>query len=473
MKILLIFPSSSAGYGINESTEQPPLGIAYLASVLEKRGFTVEVLDANFLNYSIEETVDIIKRKSPDLVCLSLFAFNFQRGLEIAKSVKGIIPEIPVIAGGAQPSALMEKTLDKFNSIDAVIFGEGESTLLEIAGRLNDNLDPFLDVDGVIYKKGPEIIKNRPREPIKNLDELPFPAFHLFPDLLLYHRRALRSPAAPIMISRGCPFECIFCAKSVFGSEVRYRSAENVISEVDYLVGRFKVKQLDIVDDNFTIRRDRAKDILELLCKKPYRLVINLQSGLSASLIDEDILKLMKKAGVYRIAFGVESGNEDVRKIIRKKEHMADIANAMRLVKKAGIRTDAFFMIGLPGDTPLTMQDTINFAKELGPHTANFHMVVPFPGTEMYNMIKEKGKFLKNTEDGIRTGYNYPDAFYEIGELKKKDIERYYKKAYIEFYFRSKKIFQTIINIKSRREFIWLLKTGIQVILSLFKRKKR
>ena len=473
MKILLVFPFPAGGYGINESTQQPPLGIAYLASVLEKSGYTVEVLDANSLNYSIDETLDVVERSRPDIVCLSLLAFNFRAGSQIAESVKKFIPEVLVIAGGAQPSALMEKTLDKSNSIDAVVFGEGESTLLEIAGRMNDNLNPFSDVDGVIYKKASEIIKNRPREPIKNLDELPFPAFHLFADLSLYHRRTLRFPAAPIMISRGCPFECIFCSKNVFGRQVRYRSAENVISEIDYLVERFQIKQLDIVDDNFTTCRERAIEVLESLCKRPYKLAINLQNGLSASLIDEDMLKLMKRAGVYRIAIGVESGNRDVRKVIKKKEHLDDIVNTICLMKKADIRADAFFMIGLPGDTPLSMQNTIDFAKQLDPQTANFHMVVPFPGTEMYNMIKKKGKFLKNTEDGIKSGYNYPEAFYEIGVLKKKDIERYYKKAYKEFYFRPKKVFETIINIKSLEEFNWLVKTGMRVILSLFKVKTK
>ena len=473
MKILMVFPSSQGGYGINEATEEPPLNIAYLASAAEKDGHRTEVLDANLLNYGPDKTADVIRRKKPDLLCLSLYAFNFRTGLEIAERTKKLLPGIITIAGGAHPSALMEKTLDKTDAIDAVAVGEGEMTLLEVAKRLDKGLEPFRDVDGVIYKNGSDIVRNKPREPITDLDTLAFPAYHLLPDISSYRRRALKTPAAPILTSRGCPFNCIFCSRSVFGNRVRYRSAENVMSEINYLVERFGVRQLDVVDDNFITHKERAFSILEALCRRPYRLAINLQSGVSAPLVDEKMLKLMKKAGVYRIAFGVESGNGEILKAIKKKQKLDDVTKAIRLAKKARIRSDTFFMVGLPGETPRSMRDTIDFAKKLDPHTANFHMAVPFPGTELYDMVKKEGKLLKDTEDGIVSGYNYPDAFYEMGELKKEDVERYYKEAYRKFYFRPGKIIRTIFNIRSFAEFVWLFKTGMLVIGSLFKKKSK
>lgn len=470
MKALFVFPSSSA-YGVNEATEQPPLGIAYLAAILEKNGFICEVLDANFLGYTEAQTVAAVKRSGADVVGLSLYAFNFKSGLSLAGSVKAVLPDTVVIAGGAHSSALGSKVLEKCRSVDAVIIGEGETAILEIMKNLKSRAEPFKSVDGAVYRSNDSIVSNNIRAPIEDLDELPFPAFHLYPDLSRYQRRAAASPAVPILTSRGCPFECVFCSKCVFGRDVRYRSADNVIAEIDYMVGRFGARQIDIVDDNFITDKQRAANILVKLCERPYRLAINLQSGVSATLVDPEMLKLMKDAGVYRIAFGVESGNEDILCRIKKRQKLDDIMRAVGLAKKNGIRADAFFMIGLPGESEATMQDTIDFAKRLDPHTANFHMVVPFPGTELYDTIKRSGRLLRPTEDGIASGYNFPEAFYELEGLTKDAIEKYYKKAYREFYFRPGKIMQTIVDIRSPEEFVWLCRTAFTV-MSSFVRKR-
>lgn len=456
---------------MGEFSEEPSLGIAYLAAVMEKNGFTAEVLDANLYNYGVNKTINILKGKRLDVICLSLYAFNFNTGIVLAEEVKKLTPGTFILAGGAHPSALMERTLDKGRGIDAVVAGEGEMTLLEIVQRLKENQDPFSGVDGVLYRSGDTAVTNEPRDRIDHLDTLPFPAFHLYPDLSRYRRRTMGSPSAPILTSRGCPFGCIFCSKSVFGNKVRYRSTKNVIAEIDYLVERFNVKQIDIVDDNFIMNRERAVHILESLCEKPYCLAINLQSGVRTGLVDNNLLKIMKRAGVYRIAFGIESGNQDVLDCVKKKQKLEEVVQAVSLTKNAGIRADGFFMIGLPGDSPRTMQDTIDFSKKLNLGTAHFHMVVPFPGTELYSLIKENGRFLKATEDGITTGFNCPEAFYEIGGLKKADIERYYKKAYREFFFAPKKMIQIILSLRSIKEFVWLFKTGVFVVFSMLKKR--
>lgn len=473
MGVLFIFPSSAGGYGINEYTEQPPLGIAYLSAILESGGFPCDVLDANLPNYDTQRVADIVDKKEPDIVCLSLYAFNFRSGLELADAIKVKRPNTIIIAGGAHPSALGGRVFAQSRSIDAVVVGEGELALLEIAQRYKNAQEPFYGVEGVVYQKEGAVINNKSRARIKDLDTLSFPAFHLLPSLSRYHRRIVVSPAAPILTSRGCPFDCIFCSKSVFGKQVFYRSVENVVAEIDYLVDRFKVRQLDIVDDNFIVNKERAIRIMELLSKKPYQLAINLQSGVSATLVDERLLKLMKEAGVYRIAFGVESGNQGILDSIKKKQSLEDILNATTLARKIGIRTDVFFIIGLPGDTPVSMQNTIDFAKKINPDTVNFHMAVPFPGTELYDLISKEGTLLRNTESGIRSGYNYPEAFYEIGWLKKQVIEQYYSKAYKEFYFRPRQLMWFLLNIKSQQEFAWLCKTGFGVLSSIFRRKLR
>ena len=257
MDILLINPFPYYAEGINETTIQQPLNLLYLASYINKNNFKAQIIDNKVLKLSNEKILEKIKELKPKYVGMAVDAVTQRSSIELAKLIKNFNSNIIVLFGGAQASAIPKKLLE--NSLaDAIIIGEGEYTLLEII-----KTSSFEKVKGVMYKKKKEIISNPLRERITNLDELPFPDYNLLPGSKHYFRRVKKNPAFPITTSRGCPYQCTYCAKEVFQNKILFRSVDNVLAEIDYLVKNFNAKQLDLVDDGFLIKRDRAKEILE------------------------------------------------------------------------------------------------------------------------------------------------------------------------------------------------------------------
>lgn len=251
------------------------------------------------------------------------------------------------------------------------------------------------------------------------------------------------------------------------------RSAGNVLEEIDSLIKNYQVKQIDVLDDNFTLIRERTREIFEGIIEKGYDLAINLQNGVRADRVDRQLIKLMKKAGVFKIAFGVESGDKRVLKIIKKSLDLKAVLKATRWAKKEGITTYGFFMFGLPGDTKTSMQRTINFAKKMDPDIAHFGITIPFPGTELYEEIKRRGKFLVNVEEGLSYGFEAGKVFYTLGGLSPGDVQYYYKRAYRDFYFRPSKMVKTLFSIKSLDELKWIFMAGFSLSKNLIKGSQR
>lgn len=233
--IVFINPFPEKAKGINIATIEPPLGLAYLASVLENKGHQCQLIDANILKILPERIKDYIIFSRPDLIGISTNIVTSKSGLKTAEILKKCFPDVRIVFGGAFPSSMPVFVLNN-HFVDGVIIGEGELTILEIVEHL-DRDEPFIDIDGLTYKnKEGAIINNQPRTFINNLDEIPFPAYHLLPDFNLYKSRSRRKPVASILTSRGCPYQCIFCSKDVFKDCFRARSPENILEEMDYLV---------------------------------------------------------------------------------------------------------------------------------------------------------------------------------------------------------------------------------------------
>lgn len=462
MDLLLINPYPEHAYGTNETTIEPPLGLGYLASVTEQKGLTCQIIDANLLQTKRSELLIQIKKIKPKIVGISVNLYTYQTALKIANSIKKRSPSIFVILGGPTPTSTPQKLMKECIA-DAICVGEGEETLNEILERYINNKHLFRNVPGIIYRNGKRIIQNTPRGFIQDINTLPMPAYHLFPDLLKYKSRAIKKPFAPILTSRGCPFQCVFCSKDVFKYTCRMRSPENVLAEIDMLVNKYGVKQIDILDDNFTLSKDRTKKILDLIIKRNYDLYINLQSGVRTEGIDQNIINKMKKAKIFKIPFGVESGDEHILQVIRKQLDLKRVIKCTEMAKKAGMKVYGFFIIGLPGDTPETMQKTIDFAIKMNPNIANFAIAIPFPGTELYNMIKRDGKFLVNMDDGVNAGFYANQVFYELNGMDRNEILRYYKKAMRSFYMRPSKIFELLSGTRSLSEFQWLFETSVSI----------
>ena len=445
MKILLILPPET--HFIREPPlVQPPLGLLYLASALEKEGHKVEILDCVVENWrritrfkkffhvgldwkAIERRIQISK---PDMVGIScLFTCQLNNALTVAKIAKEVV-DVPVVMGGAHPSALPKEILQDKN-VDYVIIGEGEQSLIQLIRGEQASL-----IDGIGYRHGKEICVNQKTRYIKNLDELPFPARHLVPmkeyfkAQMTHASYSKRQPATSMITSRGCPKNCIFCSiHAVWGYKWRARSPTNVVDEIETLVQSYGIQEIHFEDDNLTLNRERMNKIcLEILNRK-IDISWTTPNGVVVENLTPTLLALMKKSGCYALSLGIESGNEYIlNRVIKKGLKLQMVERVVKWAKETGIETYGFFVLGVPTETKGTIKDTIDFAKKLDLDLASFFVATPYPSTELYNLCKEKG-YLRWDGNPIRLTPSQPVIETEM--LKQKDLARLQKKAYIEF----------------------------------------
>jgi radical SAM superfamily enzyme YgiQ (UPF0313 family) len=336
-----------------------------------------------------------------------------------------------------------EETLKEFERFDYLVRGEGEFSMLELAKK-----EPLSKIKGLSYRENGGIKHNPPRELNDKLDELPFPARELLPMDKYFSAGAKQTPSDYILSSRGCPYQCIFCADHlVHGRKFRFRSPENIIKEVEELEKR-GIKDFDFVDDNFTLLIERVEKFCDIMTEKGLNKKISWRctSGLRVDRITFDLLKKMKEAGCYMVSLGIESGNDEILRKMRKNIDLNKVRQAIKWCNKVGIETRGLFMFGNLGENKKTMQDTINFAKSLDLDTATFHITIPFPNTDYWNIIKKEGEiYPKNYRDYIA----YGNVIFKHGDLDEKILLKMQKKAHREFYFRPKIIFKAIKNINS------------------------
>lgn len=469
-KIVLVNPFPYYAYGINEATVYPPLGLASIAAYLEKFGAVCKIIDANILEMRNDEVIQEIKEFGPDMAGVQMNIITAKAGIELCKQIKSNLG-IPIAIGGPfMPDALSQLLID--TKADCFVQGEGETTFLEICMG-----HKFDCTNGIYYLKDGKAVFTSPRGLIKNLDDLPSPAYHLLPDLRLYRSRSRKRPVAPIFTSRGCPYKCTFCSssseKSPFGNKIRFRSAEKVVEEIEHLIKNFGIKQIDILDDNFTFDMERAEKILDLIIEKKLKIFINIQNGVRADKINRTLVQKMKKAGVYKTGIGIESGDTGVLLSIKKGLDLKKVEEALKLFRESGIITVGFFMLGFPSDTEESIQRTIDFAIKTNPSIANFSLVLPLPGTELYDQIKSKGYLRKSMDQGGDTGFYSDDFYYEPPNISKEKILALQKKAYSSFFFRPSKIIETIKDMKSVEEWKWTLMAAKPLLKRIFSFNKK
>ena len=467
-EVVLVNPDPG-GAGLNEATVLLPLGLGYLAAALEQEGFSCSIIDAHCLGLSPEQ---VLKRIPPEtaLVGITVNSFTYDASLRIAKLIKSRDPRTAVILGGPVPTAIPGQVLDEFDC-DGIVRGEGEFALVQIMRNLASGATPLDEkVQGAAYRDengGPPVIN--PTERIKDLNKLPFPALHLLPPLKNYRSRARKGPSAPIVTSRGCQYKCAFCSKDVFGRRVTFRSAENVLEEIELLIDKHHVGQIDIVDDNFAANRRRLEQILDgLITRYGDSLDINIQSGVRTENLDEPLLRKMRQAGISKLAFGIESADEEVLRLCRKQSDLNKIAESAQLARRLGFTVFGFFIIGLPGETEEAFRKTLDYAHHVGLDVANFCMAIPFVGTELFSMVSENGRFLIDTTRNIDTGFYGGQVFFEYEGLTEAVVLDRYKRAYKEFYTLRKKL-DLVLGVRSFREARWLMSAGMSVIKGMLK----
>lgn len=408
-----------------------PTGIAYLAAILEKNQIFVKCLDYQVEPLNFPKLSGLLKSKKINLVGITCTTTTAIAGYKISSFIKKHHPKIKILMGGIHPTILPEEAL--VNGAEIVVRGEGEQTLVDLIPALLGKKD-LSKIKGISFKKGGKIIHNPARERIKDLDQIPFPARHLFkfPQKYVPFMKLKKDEfTAHLITSRGCTGKCIFCNKQMFSRQITFRSAENILAEIKMLKEKFNVREISFADDFFTFNPQRVKKICRLLIKEK----LNIKwacSNTRVDVLDKEMFRLMRKSGCYRIWFGVESGNNQVLKKIGKEITLKQIRAAFKMARQFGLMTGGYFIIGHHVDTPETINQTIKFAKSLNADAVNFTINTPFPGTALYQILKSKGWLLSENWEDYQM---FEKPLFFTNKLTPDLILKMYKKAWFSSYF--------------------------------------
>ena len=439
-KILLINPPSAFDVYKNSKVRAavprlPVMSLAMLASVLLKEGAEVKILDLAVEPDHFSSLSDAVKGFLPDFVGVTATTPLFFEAVSIARIVRETKNDTILIAGGAHPSALPEECL-KTSDFDLIVIGEGEETVKEIVRG-----DPWSEIKGIAFRGEREIITTPERDIAADLDELPIPALHLF-DLSRYSCPRIisrRNPVGPLEMSRGCVFRCSYCNKNISGRTFRIKSPERVIEEILHL-RRLGFREFHVLDDQFSTDIKKAKEICRAIIGSGIDMPWNLRTGVRVDRIDEEFLDLARRAGCYQVGVGFESGSQASLDAIGKGINLAQAIKASGMIRRAGLECVGFFMLGLPTDTVETLEETIDFAVRLDPDYAKATILVPFPGTVIFDEFEKKG--LIKTRDWRKYNFHNASEIYNHPSLDWGTLNRYYDKFHCRFYIRFNYIFR-------------------------------
>ncbi len=380
-----------------------PLGIAYLGAILREKGINVVLREGGFYASWESFKEDLLKEK-PDIVGLSASSFLIKKVLNYAKIIKEELPNTKVIIGGPLCSVIEDENFLKYTDIDFGVYGEGENTFLELVRAIESNKS-LNDVKGIIYRKEGQTLRNPPREWLDlSQDKRPFPARDLLPIdkyLSTMPTFPIPYPATDIESSRGCYANCMYCQpvlRNMFGKRIRYREPKEVVDEIEMLIKKYKIKGLNLGNDEPLANRKWVLDFCDEIIKRKIKIKISVPCRVD--LVNEDTFKRMKKAGFFHIGFGVESGSQQILDLLRKGVKVEQIKKAFKICEKLGLIARCNIMVGSPGETTETIQESINLIKEIKPDLIYLAATTPTPGSDLYDYSKEKGLLeFENLED--------------------------------------------------------------------------
>lgn len=455
MRVLLVNPRTRLPI---ETRTTPHLGLAYLAAMSERRGDQVSVFDMDVESVTLEQHLADFP---PDIVGITANTPQVKQAWRVARAVKEKL-DVPVVVGGPHVSALPAESAER-PEIDVVVQGEGEATWVHLCEtvervRLGEGgswsvlRQALHQVEGITFRDSDGSLTTTPeRAAIADLDSMPWPAYHLFKK----ERYTNLQPTVDhvngqfsfsILTSRGCPYRCTFCSQSIMPQKWRSRSPESVLAEWKHLVNDLGAQEIGILDDSANIKVKRIHTICNTLIENklnhvPWIFV----NGIRANLSDEYTLGLMKRAGCKRTAFGVETGDPRILESVDKRLTLDQVRAAFKAAKKVGLETIGFFIIGLPGDTEESMNNTIKFACELDPLVANFSMMTPFPGTRVWELVHSQGgrMLVDDWDDYI---FFEGKARYEMDTVTAELTERMWRQAYRRFYLRPHRVAKTLVR---------------------------
>jgi magnesium-protoporphyrin IX monomethyl ester (oxidative) cyclase len=368
-----------------------PLGLLSIAAYLEKRGHSVEVEDClgPYAAGSPDETVRRILKQNPGYIGFSTTTSAFLDAYDLAGRIKSIRPDITTIFGGVHVSAMGGELLNQFPYIDALCLGEGEETLAQLAEGTNPP-----DIHGLAFRDNESVVVNQPRELIPDLDSLPFPAYEKLPGFPSKYNLPLFSyvkpPGATMITSRGCPYQCSYCDRSVFKRGYRYNSPSYIYEHMKYLRNRFGVRHINIYDDLFTLHRERIESLCDMLIQKP--LGVQFNCAVRVGHTDDALLGILKAAGGLMVSIGIESGEPALLEVHKPGVYLDEVRNTVAHVHAAGLRAKGLFMMGLPGETPESIKKTSDFVMSLELDDMNMTKFTPFRGAPVWRNIFAEGQ---------------------------------------------------------------------------------
>ena len=448
MRITLFYPPRPGGAGTNLV---PPIGLLYLGAVLENAGHQVVLFDFTLLNGTGEYIREMVCTSRPDVLMISAFTSDVFLLKPILAELAGSLPDTRIWLGGPHASCVGGQAFRDFPGIDAVFLGEAEESVLK---ALEFPREP---PDGVIYSQDPD--RSTLPQHVSDLGSLPLPAWHLAPP---GQYRGLpngvvlkRLPYAPILTTRGCPYQCTFCAGyRITGRKIRHRPLDQVWEEIELLVNQFGVREIHIEDDNFTFDQDYAGEFCRIAIEKNLPVLFSTPNGVRLDALDDRLLELMKQAGWYVVHCGIESGSDRVLKRIRKATTTDRIKASIARIHSHGLPVAAYFILGLPGETKEDIEKTIRFSRESGVEWAQFACFLPIPGSP-------DGDAFLSTHDMAAKGWS---AFHNTAcpappvSITSQQLKKLQRKAFLSFYARPGPMARTLGLLFHRSTFIRILK---------------
>lgn len=414
----------------------PPTGLCYIAAVLRQEGYEVSILDGCAERLGVEKIVKQIVAEAPDLIgvtCKSLFMPNV---MKLCPLLKEALPSVPIVAGGSHVTALPEETLRELPSIDAIVLGEGEQTFSILAAALLTGQSVECIEGLCIRRDGVPLVTAR-RAPIEQLDELPYPAFDLLPDLATHYWPSLtgtkRLPAFSLMTSRGCQYRCTFCDRSVFGNHVTYHGAEYILSLIYMLRRLGDTRYIYFEDDNFLLNPELDTLLSKL---REFRLPIEFSCQSRVDSVDDELLKTLRASGCRQILYGVETGSKRLLQSMKKGISIDDVPKVIARTRGAGIESMALLILGYPGETIESLEETLALLKSCRFDDLGLFYFAPLPGSEVYKDAAALGTF-NGRWDQIG-GFDRP--VYVPHGLTEEILRKYYKRFFSACYFRSHQV---------------------------------
>jgi anaerobic magnesium-protoporphyrin IX monomethyl ester cyclase len=442
MRIALVQPPPRSEYD-RHWARFPSLGIAYIASSLRAAGHTIDLLDGKLADLTVDDIVTRVRDRQPDLVGITCMTVEYPRAVEIARRIKGDRADMPVIVGGAHVNAVGRGALEEGEAFDYACVGEGEYLVRELAEALERDADPSA-ILGLVSRRGDDIVVSPPRPPPDDYDALPFPAWDLF----------RRVETLPLITHRGCPFQCVFCSHNS-GFKPRYRTPANVLDEVEQILERYRPTRIRVEDETFGLHMGRTKAILEGIISRGLHERVRFSAQTRVDRVDEEFMRLLKTANFETLELGVETGNPDVLRKIKKGITLEQVEHAVALAKANGLRVWCKFILGHPDETHAEIRDTIDFIAKINPHQLSVSIMTPFPGTPIHELALQGEGGYRLLSGGWEDFDKYSSGVLELENVSLGQLKRYQLRCYANLYLRNRRFRELARLVVGNRAVGW------------------